>query len=179
MIKKIILLLLMALVPLHLAYAKKSYNYSETAIKKRIIRECHRQKVDPLLILSLVKHESNFNRKARSRCGAIGLFQLMPSTARFLKVNPYYINQNIKGGIRYYKDLKQQFGTNKLALAAYNAGPGAVRKYRGVPPYRETKNYVKNIMNYYNYLKKNPDPLVKKLDKKVFFIIRAENISYC
>ena len=97
------------------------------------------------LFLRLVQQESNWNRNAKSHAGAIGLAQLMPQTARSLGVNPKDPAQNLEGGARY---LKQQFLTFKswrLALAAYNAGPGAVIKHGGVPPYRETKNYVKVI----------------------------------
>jgi len=84
----------------------------------------------------------------------------MPETASALGVNPYYLEQNIEGGLSYLKSLKDQFGSTKLALAAYNAGPGAVNKYGTIPPYRETQNYVKNIMNYYYQYCKNPDPVI-------------------
>lgn len=98
------------------------------------------------LFKRLVQQESNWNPKARSNVGAIGLAQLMPATARKLGVNPRDPKQNLDGGARY---LSQQYATFKswrLALAAYNAGPGAVQKYNGVPPYKETRNYVKVIL---------------------------------
>lgn len=94
----------------------------------------------------LVQQESAWNPRARSPVGAIGLAQLMPQTARGLGVNPHDPKQNLDGGARYLKQQYRKFGTWRLALAAYNAGPGAVEKYAGVPPYRETRNYVKKIL---------------------------------
>ena len=97
------------------------------------------------LFLRLVQQESAWNPRARSHKGAIGLAQLMPGTARTLGVNPHDPHQNLEGGARYLRAQYETFKSWRLALAAYNAGPGAVQKYNGVPPYRETKNYVKKI----------------------------------
>ncbi|WP_134726573.1 lytic transglycosylase domain-containing protein [Paracoccus luteus] len=97
------------------------------------------------LFLRLVQQESGWNASARSHKGATGLAQLMPGTAAKLGVNPRDPIQNLEGGARYLKQMYNTFGDWRLALAAYNAGPGAVQKYRGVPPYRETKNYVRII----------------------------------
>ncbi|MCA0847645.1 lytic transglycosylase domain-containing protein [Salipiger thiooxidans] len=97
------------------------------------------------LFLRLVKQESNFNPTAKSHKGAIGLAQLMPFTAKRLGVDPHDPAQNLEGGARYLKAQYVKFGSWRLALAAYNAGPGAVEKHGGVPPYRETRNYVKTI----------------------------------
>ncbi len=97
------------------------------------------------LFLRLVNQESRFNPKALSNKGAIGLAQLMPGTAKELGVNPHDPVQNLEGGARYLMTQYRKFGSWRLALAAYNAGPGAVEKHGGVPPYRETKNYVKKI----------------------------------
>ncbi|GHG09437.1 MULTISPECIES: lytic transglycosylase domain-containing protein [Paracoccus] len=97
------------------------------------------------LFLRLVQQESGWNPRARSHKGATGLAQLMPGTAAKLGVNPHDPVQNLHGGARYLRMMYNQFGNWRLALAAYNAGPGAVQKYKGIPPYRETRNYVRII----------------------------------
>jgi len=93
-----------------------------------------------------VQQESGWNPRAKSHAGALGLAQLMPFTARQLGVNPHDPKQNLEGGARYLKQQYNKFRSWRLALAAYNAGPEAVSKYNGVPPYKETRNYVKKIM---------------------------------
>ena len=97
------------------------------------------------LFLKLVQQESGWNPNALSHAGAIGLAQLMPGTARVLRVDPHNPYENLDGGARYLSQQYRTFKSWRLALAAYNAGPDAVRKYGGVPPYKETKNYVKII----------------------------------
>ena len=98
---------------------------------------------------SMIQVESGFKVTAYSSAGAMGLAQLMPGTARFLGVDPRDPVQNLDGGARYLLMQLGAFGTPELALAAYNAGPGAVRRYRGIPPYRETRNHVRKVMAIY------------------------------
>jgi len=103
--------------------------------------------VDPMLVRALIQVESNYQARARSRKGAMGLMQLMPSTARVYNVrNPFDPRANIEAGIKHLKALIDRYGT-ELALAAYNAGEGAVAKFNGIPPYRETRTYVSRILS--------------------------------
>ena len=105
--------------------------------------------IDPALLKGLVSQESGFNPSARSGAGAVGLTQLMPGTAASLGVtNPLDPAQSLQGGAKYLREQLDRFGGDEqLALAAYNAGPGAVQKYGGVPPYAETQNYVTSVMS--------------------------------
>lgn len=128
-------------------------------IKDKIIAKCQELGVNPYLALAVAKQESGYNPRAKSPVGAQGIFQLMPATARGLGVkNAFDIDQNIDGGVRYLKQKLREFGGNiQLALASYNAGSGAVKKYKGIPPYKETQNYVKSIMAEFNRTQKNKD----------------------
>jgi len=107
--------------------------------------------VDPRLVAAVARRESAFNANAVSPVGACGIMQLMPATARYLGVNNIFDSrENVFAGARYLRTLLDTFhGDLDLTLAAYNAGPGAVRKFNGVPPYRETQAYVKNVRAFY------------------------------
>ena len=98
------------------------------------------------IFFNLITTESNWDPVVTSNRGAVGLTQLMPRTALELGVNPWNAQQNIEGGARYLRQQRDRFGSWSLALAAYNAGPGAVTKYGGIPPYKETQNYVQKIL---------------------------------
>ena len=133
------------------ATVAKTVSKDKTAIYGYIKDACDKYGVEEKLIRALIKQESGFNPNALSSAGAQGLMQLMPSTARSLGVKDAFDpQQNIEGGVKYLKQMLDKYNGNKiLALAAYNAGPGAVDKYSGVPPYKETQNYVKAILANY------------------------------
>lgn len=155
-LKKLLLLIVglvcMAFLPVHAA--------NVDTVKAAIVKYSVEMGVDPAITLSIAKTESGYRHDLRSSHGAVGVFQLMPSTARRMGLNPYSLEDNIKGGIMYYKSMYQMFGNMELAIAAYNAGPGNVKKYKAVPPFKETKRFVANIMADYHYLKAHTDPAV-------------------
>lgn len=124
---------------------------SKPQILNMISKIAHKHGVDEKLVKALVQQESGFNPNAKSHCGAMGLMQLMPGTAKTLGVtDPYNPVQNVDGGVRHLKWLLSKYHGNViLSLAAYNAGSGAIDKYGDVPPYAETQNYVKKILANY------------------------------
>lgn len=129
----------------------RSSGKSPALYESYIRNASNENRIDPELVKAVIKQESNFNRRGVSRKGARGLMQLMPATARKLGVQDSFDPwENIRGGTRYLRMMLDTFdGDLVKALAAYNAGPGAVKKYDAVPPYRETQGYVKNVLRYY------------------------------
>lgn len=130
----------------------KNVKYSDEIIEASRIHD-----VDPALITAVIHAESNFKPRARSHMGAKGLMQINPPTQRHLRVkNVYDPFENICGGAKYLKELLESFdGDIGLVLAAYNAGPGAVRKYKGIPPYSETRKYVKKVLAFFDQYKQS------------------------
>ena len=176
-------LLLLALVFVSFSLQAKATDVN--TIKATIVKHSIEMGVDPAIALSIARTESGFRHEARSSHGAVGVFQLMPSTAKRMGLNPYSLNDNIRGGIMYYKSMYKMFGSMELALAAYNAGPGNVKRYNNtVPPYAETKRFISKIMTDYNRLKTNPDPAMinaTKMDtpelEATSVVVTSENIE--
>jgi hypothetical protein len=122
---------------------------------RRLVEEAAvRHGVDPDLVHAVAQAESGYQQKAVSRVGAIGIMQLMPATAKYLGANPHDAVQNVDAGVRFLRELLLKYRDHPnqvaLALAAYNAGPHAVERYRGVPPYRETRMYVKQVIHRFD-----------------------------
>jgi soluble lytic murein transglycosylase-like protein len=166
----------------NIGFARKPF--TEKEIDAAIEQAASKHNVDANLVRSVIKVESNFNPNAVSRKGAMGLMQLMPQTARQLRVrNPFDPEQNVDAGVRHLKQLMENYnGDVKLTLAAYNAGAGAVNRSAGIPHYAETRNYVRRITDlYYNgngwNLLSNPlrSPLrVKRDERGVLYISNVD-----
>jgi soluble lytic murein transglycosylase-like protein len=135
----------------HKAPFTSGSDLSNIKFKDAIVDASKQHDLPPALITAVIHAESNFNPRATSYAGAKGLMQINAPTQRFLRLkNVYDPSRNIEAGARYLKNLIEQFEGNLVfALAAYNAGPGAVKKYNGVPPYSETRSYVKKVLSYY------------------------------
>ena len=131
-------------------------NYSIAAtteeVKQNIINQARQAGVDPAIVLSIAKTESGFNQNAKGMCGHIGVFQLSHSTAKTMGLDPYNLDDNIKGGITYYKNMYNIFGSMELAVAAYNVGPGTIKHHKNTIP-KHTQPFVSRIMSDYRYYK--------------------------
>lgn len=126
---------------------------SQSDIRGLISQVATEEGVEPALLEALVSVESNFNPRARSAAGAQGLTQLMPGTARALGVHdPFDPAQNLRGGAKYLRQMLGKYGDISTALAAYNAGPGAVDRFQGIPPFRETQDYVRRVQERYGLI---------------------------
>ena len=133
----------------HVLAGARSQVAAPGRVDEIVAQAAARYDVDPDLIHAVIQAESDYDPLCLSRAGAIGLMQLMPGTADGLDVSdPWDPAQNVDGGTRYLRQQLDSFGDLRLALAAYNAGPGAVRRYGGVPPYSETQTYVERVLTY-------------------------------
>jgi len=157
MTKKLFMTLFIGLCVMFFSTPANASNLTTEEVKAKIVKYARDMGMDPALALSIAKLESNFNPAQKSKYGAIGLFQLMPDTARRLGVNPWYVNENIQGGIMYYKMMYKMYGSMDLALAAYNAGPGNVKKYNGIPPFKETHAFIKRIKTERDSIMADPE----------------------
>jgi soluble lytic murein transglycosylase-like protein len=136
--------------PSNLAGAVSSATGLDAGYHDVIAAAAKKYNIDPALVSAVAEVESGFHQEAVSDAGAVGIMQLMPETASTLGVNPYDANQNIDGGAKYLSQLMQSFGGDiRKAVAAYNAGPQAVRDHGGVPPYGETEAYVDSVLDLY------------------------------
>lgn len=146
LVKKLFGILIILLFFLNTAYAKDVEN-----VKQNIITQAKAMNVDPAIVLSIAKTESGFNQAARGAGGHVGVFQLSNATAKTMGINPYNLDENIKGGILYYKNMYDMFGSMELAVAAFNSGPVMVKKCNNTIP-KHSQHFVTKIMSdYKNY----------------------------
>lgn len=139
--------------PEALPFAGPAAASTEEALGRLIRRVAAETGLPEAMLYAVVKNESGFNPRALSPKGAMGLMQLMPETARALGVSdPFDPEQNLRGGARYLAQQFERFGSWERALAAYNAGPGAVERYQGIPPFSETQNFVRKVMDDFRAL---------------------------
>lgn len=130
--------------------AAKQTNYANPQLAQMIHAAAAKYAVDPKLVSAVAEVESGGDQNVISPAGAVGVMQLMPDTAAGLGVNPYDLKSNVEGGTKYLREMLDTFdGDVKKAVAAYNAGPNAVKTYGGVPPYAETQNYVTSVLDIY------------------------------
>lgn len=130
--------------------ANASLPLADESLSSLITNAAKKYQVDPKLVSAVAEVESGGRQEATSSAGAVGVMQLMPDTAASLGVNPYDKRENVEGGAKYLKEMLDLFGGDvKKAVAAYNAGPAAVKNYGGVPPYKETQNYVNKVLDIY------------------------------
>lgn len=128
----------------------EAYPLADASLSSLVQEASSKFGVDAKLVSAVAEVESGGNQASVSEAGAIGVMQLMPDTARALGVNPYDEKENVEGGAKYLRQMLDTFGGDvKKAVAAYNAGPQAVKEYGGVPPYRETQNYVNKVLDIY------------------------------
>ena len=130
--------------------ANASLPLADESLSSLITNAAKKYQVDPKLVSAVAEVESGGRQEATSAAGAVGVMQLMPDTAASLGVNPYDKRENVEGGAKDLKEMLDLFGGDvKKAVAAYNAGPAAVKNYGGVPPYKETQNYVNKVLDIY------------------------------
>ena len=129
-----------------------SFAASTEDVKQNIIKQAKEMGVEPAIVLSIAKAESGFNQEARGHGGHIGVFQLSHSAAKHMGLDPYKLDDNIKGGITYYKNMYNKFGSMELAVAAYNSGPIAVQRNNNQIP-KHSQPFVNRIMSDYKYYK--------------------------
>jgi soluble lytic murein transglycosylase-like protein len=145
----------------HFKFFRKESGASDD-VSDIIRRHAARYRLEEALVRAVIKAESNFNPKAVSHKGAIGMMQLIPSTARLMDVHdPLNPEENIRGGSRYLRLMLDEFDGNlELALAAYNAGPNAVKRHGGIPPFAETRTYVERVKKYMDQYRRNKDTVL-------------------